>query len=55
MAIRDLKNYHEADCFGVPKLVVAFGSALELAPADPEGLDWMVTRFKPGAPLTLGL
>lgn len=31
------------------------GSAvrLELAPADPEGLDWVVTRLKPGAPLAL--
>jgi len=26
---------------------------LELAPADPEGLDWVVTRLKPGAPLAL--
>jgi len=31
------------------------GSAvrLELAPADPDGLDWVVTRLKPGAPLAL--
>jgi len=28
---------------------------LELAPADPEGLDWVVTRVKPGAPLAPGL
>ena len=27
---------------------------LELAPADPDGLDWIVTRIKPGAPLGLG-
>jgi hypothetical protein len=26
---------------------------LELAPADPDGLDWVVTRIKPGAPLAL--
>ncbi|PSP94664.1 hypothetical protein BRC91_05390 [Halobacteriales archaeon QS_4_62_28] len=26
---------------------------LELTPADPEGLDWVVTRLLPGAPLAL--
>lgn len=27
---------------------------LDLAPADPDGLDWIATRLRPGAPTTSG-
>jgi len=55
------ETYHVVDCADrrvrekLARRSVGDSVRLELSPADPDGLDWIVTRIRPGGPVTSGV
>lgn len=54
-------SYHVVDCADsileekLARRTVGEAVRMSLSPADPDGLDWVVTRIAPGSPVTPGV